>query len=559
MTTCWLARWISSRRRVTVCLVTLAAAMFTMLYIFTAFLASFNEQTATPFAPRPSSMAPASSRVANHDTERFLAYLPHSGLSNQRIELENALLMASVLNRTLLIPPALLGNVIGWNGHDHLAKVLSWLTTPRDFDAQCPERPDRAHLASYVKTSRCQAFHGVGTLAWSHWHDLAALDREKIRFREVTTVNLDVLRKELELSEHDVDVHHDSVRYDWYLYEDKHVRDDLLASQTNFVKGAYGRHEYYRVLDWDFWHRDARLLYLGSVFGSSRLHLTDPHHLALREHIKRALIYRLDTPLGETVRNIINDIFKTAPFHAIHIRAEDKKFTKVLQQQIDQSVHQVAATLALIDNDKAKKTSPAFCAHAPPHWNQKAGDNDRDDDDDDDEKDDDDGHDLIHQQKKLKAGNQEKQKKLGDDDAPMVQRPPAMGLQQRSSPGDNDNDNDDDDDDDDDENRENTATMAVNMYMATDYRHPRQRNGPLAPWFDRYPCTLTLEDVPDAYFDPLDAVHDLIHPKKKLKKFLFPLVDAMLAAHGNRVFLTPKSTFSKYIGELHDAWTTDDT
>src|SRR5262249_11489019 len=37
--------------------------------------------------------------------ELFLAYLPHSGFHNQRIAFENALTLARLLNRTLLVPP----------------------------------------------------------------------------------------------------------------------------------------------------------------------------------------------------------------------------------------------------------------------------------------------------------------------------------------------------------------------------------------------------------------------------------------------------------------------
>ncbi|CAG8827001.1 34060_t:CDS:2, partial [Racocetra persica] len=44
--------------------------------------------------------------LARHE-EKFLAYLPHDGFNNQRIELENAIFLAWFLNRTLIIPPIL--------------------------------------------------------------------------------------------------------------------------------------------------------------------------------------------------------------------------------------------------------------------------------------------------------------------------------------------------------------------------------------------------------------------------------------------------------------------
>lgn len=39
--------------------------------------------------------------------DKFLLYAPHSGFSNQLSELKNAVLMAVILNRTLVVPPVL--------------------------------------------------------------------------------------------------------------------------------------------------------------------------------------------------------------------------------------------------------------------------------------------------------------------------------------------------------------------------------------------------------------------------------------------------------------------
>jgi hypothetical protein len=41
--------------------------------------------------------------------EKFLAYLPHSGYHNQRIELANSMMLALHMNRTLLVPPVWVG------------------------------------------------------------------------------------------------------------------------------------------------------------------------------------------------------------------------------------------------------------------------------------------------------------------------------------------------------------------------------------------------------------------------------------------------------------------
>lgn len=69
----------------------------------------------------PSSSSSSSSQLSSnhqqqcgHGDEKFLWYAPHSGFSNQLSEFKNAILMAAILNRTLVVPPVL----------DHHAVVL---------------------------------------------------------------------------------------------------------------------------------------------------------------------------------------------------------------------------------------------------------------------------------------------------------------------------------------------------------------------------------------------------------------------------------------------------
>lgn len=69
---------------------------------------------APDLVPRPS---PASE-------ERFLSYNPHSGFHNQRIALSNAVLLANMLNRTLLLPRVRLGKAVGWKSKADLQAIL---------------------------------------------------------------------------------------------------------------------------------------------------------------------------------------------------------------------------------------------------------------------------------------------------------------------------------------------------------------------------------------------------------------------------------------------------
>ncbi|XP_048320515.2 O-fucosyltransferase 30 [Ziziphus jujuba] len=74
---------------------------FLLYYSFTP-PSPFLDSLKTPF-PSPPECA---SRVP-FPGEKFLWYAPHSGFSNQLSEFKNAILMAGILNRTLIVPPIL--------------------------------------------------------------------------------------------------------------------------------------------------------------------------------------------------------------------------------------------------------------------------------------------------------------------------------------------------------------------------------------------------------------------------------------------------------------------
>lgn len=60
------------------------------------------------FSPSLLSISPNARRqCANAVGEKLIWYAPHSGFSNQLSEFKNAILMAGILNRTLIVPPVL--------------------------------------------------------------------------------------------------------------------------------------------------------------------------------------------------------------------------------------------------------------------------------------------------------------------------------------------------------------------------------------------------------------------------------------------------------------------
>ncbi|KAI8973732.1 hypothetical protein BDF20DRAFT_883851 [Mycotypha africana] len=453
------------------------------------------------------------------NSESFLAYLPHSGLSNQRIELANALLLAALLNRTLIVPPAFLGSVVGWMPFEQLEDHLSWLTTPKDFDLLC-RLPTPGTLSSYVQRSKCAEYHQFAAIRWDQLHDFTTLiNKYNIHIRFQDTVSLAQLQKDLGLSSHDTYVHYDEHLYDWRLYEDVEEASSILANGSNFVDSFTDRKFYKIFTSYHFKNRTERLLHLGGVFGSTRMNMVEPAHIELQQQISETLHYRLDTPLGEAVANVVNHLGGKATYHAVHFRLRDMPFRKYATENMKQFERNM--TIA----------TGGMVPPLPP-YDRKTGQ-------------------LVAPSKPPPAPKYVVSVEPHQD----LTQPPWSNVCRNLSPL------------FDNFGKENeNGAAAFNrtgrdiegwrtvVYIATDHRDIRGNHSRVLEWFDYFPCTVTLNDIPPDLLAPLDSMHCLFNPSKTLRSYLIPLVDAMVAAHGKRVLTTPRSTFSKYIGELNEAW-----
>ncbi|KAI8369184.1 hypothetical protein EDC96DRAFT_504170 [Choanephora cucurbitarum] len=425
--------------------------------------------THTPWRLR----SPMHHTIHHHtNQEKYLAYLPHSGLSNQRIELANALLMAYMLDRTLLVPPAFLGTVFGWSPRESIEDQLDWLTTPKDFTELC-QSPTPGRLWSYVQRTKCSENRQLGVMSWSELHDLDQLGPDlRIRYQPVYTEKQ--MRQDLQLEDKDIYQYQDDQLYDWRLFENETFASDLLQNGSNYFD-SFGGRRYYKVLLPHHFHYPHKLLFLGGVFGSTRLNLESYHEIHTK--IKQVLQYRLDTPLGETVKAIVDFLGGSGAFRSIHFRTGDKPFRKEIPVNLNKFIEEMTVLIQDESEDEVRENEKCLT---------KKNDATMD----------------LHENTMI----------------PMQPRNDA------------------------------------HVYVATDYRHPRQHKSELFPLFQAFPCTTTLDDIPPQLLSPLDTIRDLMEPSKPLKSYLIPLVDAMVAAHGKDVLTTPRSTFSQYIQELHQAW-----
>ncbi|KAI8975127.1 hypothetical protein BDF20DRAFT_822392 [Mycotypha africana] len=202
-----------------------------------------------------------------NEEEKYLAYLPHSGLSNQRIELANALLLSYMTNRTLIVPPAFLGSVFGWMQRDQLLDRLDWLTTPKAFTKIC-QSPTPGELATYVQRSRCSEYRQFAIMDWTEIHDFSPLTELGINIKFQQIFSMTQIKNDLQITndERDIYLHQDTQLYDWRLYQ-------------NMTEAA-------------------------------------------------VLHYRMDTRIGDAVKRIVDYMGGKGTFMSVHFRTGDNPFRK---------------------------------------------------------------------------------------------------------------------------------------------------------------------------------------------------------------------------------------
>ncbi|KAI8578376.1 hypothetical protein K450DRAFT_247598 [Umbelopsis ramanniana AG] len=257
----------------------------------------------------------------DHNGEQFLSYLPHSGLSNQRTELENALLLASYLNRTLILPPAFLGHIRGWQPKDNLFNYLESLTKPQPWWNRCSDKLGLADGPCHTKDT-------YATVPWEFLH--SSINDIGVPVRSIRQISLAKTKAMLTLTDDEVYVHHDNTMYSWRLCDKPKEQCPELNAGTGHVYEQQWTIEDLQAID-------KPLLHLQGIFGTGRVSVSRPEHLALRTKIRQSLIYR-NLAMGQVTDNIAKQLGGKQRYFSIHVRMGDHQFLGGLQKHLDEQI-----------------------------------------------------------------------------------------------------------------------------------------------------------------------------------------------------------------------------
>lgn len=238
--------------------------------------------------------------------EIFLAYLPHSGFHNQRIAFENALVLARLLNRTLLVPPIRLGiKPLRYLNYDALYHMLA--LSNKEGLYHCSQIPSNVQLPL-----ECADYFDYTHISWDWLVNVAELKKHQaLRFRwNMTEVWID---EQLKISQVDILTIKDSSAYQ-YRFLDTQLDTSPLSHK--FLESVYLP---------ELALSEKRLIHLGTLFGSSRLRLKDWTNVAIRSSIRQTMGYS-NPLLVEAANSIAKSLGHR--YLGVHLRLGDGQFRK---------------------------------------------------------------------------------------------------------------------------------------------------------------------------------------------------------------------------------------
>ena len=268
--------------------------------------------------------------------EKFLSYLPHSGFHNQRIALENALILARLLNRTLLVPPVRLGRVaIPYSNFNVLRQLQD--ANYVAYLCQLSGNAVKANNTAAVQPAlldfpdlpeRCtqEGKRGPVTFTYLPWGWITDFDSIRQLQPTIQTLGRAYFWAPSHLGPHSDDV---LVIPDTSMYQYRFV-DGVAPSPSSNPRSSIKTPYSEDIALASLVDNPAKLIQVGSLFGSHRLELSDPANKAVRKQIRRHM--SLKHPLLQKLATDIAMKISGSGFLAAHFRCSDSHFLETAKE-----------------------------------------------------------------------------------------------------------------------------------------------------------------------------------------------------------------------------------
>ena len=431
----------------------------------------------------------------------YLAYLPHSGLHNQRIALENAITLARLLNRTLLVPPARLGaKTLRYVRSSTLARMIQ-LSDKHQGRRHC------AHIPVDVPIpDECTDYIAYTLVPWAWLVDFRPIEAHQT-FVRVSNGSATWIEERLGVRPNETLFLSDTEPYEYQFV-------DTPAREREGDK-------YLHTIPIDtFVAAPQRLIQLGTLFGSSRLRLRKAENRRVRGEVRRHMVLANAalTLAAEKIEEALGGTYVSA-----HVRVGDGHFQNGARANVRLVWWKLMRDVLGLDVEMASWLERRVLSEMSQAMGTDGDDRDHDADEDEMDVDD----------------------VLGPPEIPpdmaslRVPHPPLPPLTDAFSPQHSCR------------GRHHTGPslrrLNVPLFIATDA--PKGLDDPLlAPLVRTFPCTFTLASfqAETRHLDELRNGYDGL----RLGGYVGPVVDAMVMGRAWGVVGTEGSTFSRYVEDV---------
>jgi hypothetical protein len=436
-----------------------------------------------------------------------LSYLPHSGFHNQRIALENALVLARLLNRTLLVPPVRFGRkAIPYRKFTILQRILdanytAYLCQLEDDAAGRNNASvtqgallDFSDLPERCTPGKKRRPVTYTYLPWGWITDFDFIRQLQPTIQTLGTRSWSSTRFDPRVD--DVLVIPDSSKYQ-YRFIDEIILDPLSDPRT-FTNSTYSENIPLGSLT----NHPAKLIQLGSLFGSRRLKLSNPAHKAIRKQVRRHM--SLKHPLlQKSSADIAAKISSSGSgFLGAHLRCNDGYFRETAMEHSRMLWWKLVHGILGLSVERTRQLELDSGISGKSPWSRQI-------------------------EPYISPSN-------SPIHLPFEHDPSAGGADWTKCRGELHGDPD-------------LARLNVPLFIATDSRDPHTDEH-FGLFHKTFPCLFFLGDFPQDV-EPIATIRDP-NSGMEIGDMLVPFLDAMVVARAARVVGTPHSTFSWYVQDV---------
>ncbi|CAO3586239.1 unnamed protein product [Absidia cylindrospora] len=253
------------------------------------------------------------------DGEKFITYLPHSGLHNQRVALINSVILAKALNRTLIMPELNLGTGTYWRPSTYLPYRLDECG---DFHAALRRKTEDGKP---WWSPDCFDYRNYLPMAVDSIFDLAAVHEMGVKTIQRRDMQLDYFERywSVPLDDRNTSLVYqvtDNIRYSYQIVDDPSIdKSTKFPERYTLQQLAQQQHPF---------------MMFNSLFGSDRLALRSSRWIRARDHLRKEMGVRQPWVVNRS-RDIISRLGGPGSYISVHIRMGDGIFKEVMEETME--------------------------------------------------------------------------------------------------------------------------------------------------------------------------------------------------------------------------------